>query len=352
MSEEHSKRPQIILGIEGSANKLGIGIVKDGEIIANVRRTYVPPTGQGFLPADTARHHRDNILPLIKESLKVAHITTSDVSAIAYTKGPGMGAPLAAVALVARTLAQMWGVPLLPVNHCVAHIEMGRHVTGLSNPVVLYVSGGNTQVIAYAHGRYRIFGEALDIAVGNCLDRVARLAGVSNDPAPGLNIEKHAREWAEADGSILKLPYGVKGMDVSFSGTLTFLKDHITKHPDEDIGKICHSLQETAFAALVEVTERAAAHVGANDLLVVGGVGCNHRLQSMLESMAADRGGHVGGMDERYCIDNGAMIAHTGAVMWNADPSLAIPPHMAHEATITQRYRTDTVPAVWRTSSK
>lgn len=99
-----------------------------------------------------------------------------------------MGPPLNVCAIVARTLSLLFQIPMMGVNHCIGHIEMGRLATGISHPTVLYVSGGNSQVIAFAGGRYRIFGEALDIAVGNCLDRFARIANISNDPAPGLNI--------------------------------------------------------------------------------------------------------------------------------------------------------------------
>jgi len=148
----------------------------------------------------------------------------SDISALAYTKGPGMGAPLRSVAVVVRVLASLWGKPIVAVNHCIGRtwlpetqrrrestqclqhrltlasvisldIEMGKIVTGATNPVVLYVSGGNTQVIAYAAKRYRIFGETIDIAVGNCLDRFARVLNLSNDPAPGYNIEQLAKQY-------------------------------------------------------------------------------------------------------------------------------------------------------------
>eukprot|EP00850_Spirogloea_muscicola_P000858 SM000003S11103 [mRNA] locus=s3:938181:939672:+ [translate_table: standard] len=132
-----------------------------------------------------------------------------------------MGAPLQAVAVVVRVLAQIWKKPVVAVNHCVAHIEMGRTVTGADDPVVLYVSGGNTQVIAYSEGRYRIFGETIDIAVGNCLDRFARVLNISNDPAPGYNIEQLAKQGTQ----FVELPYVVKGMDVSFSGILSFIEE-------------------------------------------------------------------------------------------------------------------------------
>jgi N6-L-threonylcarbamoyladenine synthase len=125
-----------------------------------------------------------------------------------------MGGPLQSVALVARTLSLLFKKPLVGVNHCVGRkliiyifqilmsapfspdIEMGREITGAQNPVILYVSGGNTQVIAYSRQCYRIFGETLDIAVGNCLDRFARVINLCNDPSPGYNIEQQAKRHA------------------------------------------------------------------------------------------------------------------------------------------------------------
>eukprot|EP00168_Porphyra_purpurea_P004895 TRINITY_DN15921_c0_g1_i1.p1 TRINITY_DN15921_c0_g1~~TRINITY_DN15921_c0_g1_i1.p1 ORF type:complete len:245 (+),score=37.78 TRINITY_DN15921_c0_g1_i1:80-736(+) len=134
----------LCLGIESSANKIGVGIVADnGDILANVRRTYVAPQGHGFLPAATAAHHRSVAVPLIREALATAGITRHELGLLAYTAGPGMGAPLRAGATVARVLASLWALPLARVNHCVAHVEMGRLVTGADDPVVLYVSGGN-----------------------------------------------------------------------------------------------------------------------------------------------------------------------------------------------------------------
>ena len=125
-----------------------------------------------------------------------------------------MAPPLSVGAIVARTLSLKYKIPLLGVNHCIAHIEMGRLATGLKNPTVLYVSGGNTQVIAYSNKRYRIFGETIDMAVGNCLDRFARVINLSNDPSPGYNIEQLAKKG----NKYLELPYSVKGMDMSYTG--------------------------------------------------------------------------------------------------------------------------------------
>ncbi len=258
-----------------------------------------------------------------------------------------MGQPLSIGAFVTRTLSLMFKKPLIGVNHCIAHIEMGRLATGLQNPTVLYVSGGNTQVIAYSNKRYRIFGETIDMAVGNCLDRFARILNLSNDPSPGYNIEQLAKKGKK----FLELPYVVKGMDMSYSGLLNYVEDMVMLHPtlkkeiqeaqsqeegseelenrkrkkvkkvvntkikDFDWTKedLCYSLQETIFAMLAEVTERALAHCNSNEVIIVGGVGCNLRLQEMIGKMMEERGGQVGAMDDRYCIDNGAMIAWAGS---------------------------------------
>ncbi|KAL7748829.1 putative tRNA threonylcarbamoyladenosine biosynthesis protein kae1 [Sorochytrium milnesiophthora] len=396
----------IALGLEGSANKLGVGImyhpagtapsaagVSEGSsgagegvrILANIRHTYITPPGQGFLPKDTARHHRDWILKLIKQAMAEAQLTVDDIDVICYTKGPGMAAPLLSVAIVARTLSLMWKKPIVGVNHCIGHIEMGRQITGASNPVILYVSGGNTQVIAYSEKRYRIFGETIDIAVGNCLDRFARVLNIPNDPSPGYNIEQYAKRGTE----YIELPYSVKGMDVSFSGLLSFLEDLVAAQDKSGSGKsdvrdskrarkngsksqpesspsaatapelltpenLCYSLQETVFAMLVEITERAMAHVGTNEVLIVGGVGCNVRLQEMMQQMCLLRSTTAQvakqalcfSTDERYCIDNGIMIAHGGLCMWLADKQAATLPLSG--TTITQRFRTDDVYVTWR----
>lgn len=332
------------IGFEGSANKVGVGIVRDGRILSNVRHTYVAPPGEGFLPKDTAKHHRRHLLDVLRQALEEADVTPErDIDCVCYTKGPGMGAPLVTVAVVARTVAQLWGKPLVGVNHCIGHIEMGRLVTGAQNPTVLYVSGGNTQVISYSQNRYRIFGETIDMAVGNCLDRFARVLKLSNDPSPGYNIEQLAKKGSK----YVELPYSVKGMDVSFSGILSYIeavaREKLASRECTE-ADLCYSLQETIFAMLVETTERAMAHCNSNEVLIVGGVGCNLRLQAMMGEMVQERGGRVYGMDDRYCIDNGAMIAQAGWEMFRSGQTTAM-----GDSWITQRFRTDEVEVTWRT---
>jgi N6-L-threonylcarbamoyladenine synthase len=420
MSKSNNNKRIIALGIEGSANKIGVGIVTNtGEILSNPRKTFITPPGEGFRPKETADHHRREVLGILKKALDEANLKLEEIDLFCYTKGPGMAQPLSVGALVIRTLAQIYNKPIIGVNHCVGHIEMGRCVTQAQNPTILYVSGGNTQVIAYSEKRYRIFGEAIDIAVGNCLDRFARLINLSNDPAPGYNIEQLAKKGTK----YIDIPYTVKGMDVSFSGILSFMDDLIKqksrknqnkkrkrgqsaeKIMKEDLDKknntginvdqqniisdnqisekqensemivdenkpllndtennnqisiqvqeenqlpyskedLCYSLQETIFAMLVEITERAMAHTNSKEVLLVGGVGCNVRLQEMMGIMVKERGGSVCAMDDRYCIDNGAMIAYAGILQFESG---SVTPF--NETTFTQRFRTDEVEVLWR----
>ena len=354
----------LALGLEGSANKLGVGVIKHNkgplsstnraEVLSNIRDTYITPPGEGFLPRDTARHHRNWVVRIIKQALATAKIAGKDIDVICFTQGPGMGAPLQSVVIAARTLAQLWNIPIVGVNHCVGHIEMGREITGAENPVVLYVSGGNTQVIAYSKQRYRIFGETLDIAIGNCLDRFARTLKIPNEPAPGYNIEQMAKKGKH----LVPLPYTVKGMDLSMSGILAAI-DSIAKEMfgkqqkkliDEESGELitaedlCFSLQETLFSMLVEITERALAHVDSNQVLIVGGVGSNQRLQEMMKLMIQDRkNGQIYATDERFCIDNGIMIAHAGLLSYRTGQT-----NQLNNTVCTQRFRTDEVFVKWR----
>ncbi|CAM9848914.1 unnamed protein product [Scytosiphon promiscuus] len=233
------------------------------------------------------------------------------------------------------------------------YVGCGRYDI-LSNPRKTYLTPAGTgflpretayhhqQVISYSRHRYRIFGETIDMAIGNCLDKFARVLGLSNDPSPGYNIEQLAKKGSK----FVDLPYGVKGMDVSFTGILSHVEGMVRggmQSGTYTAADLCFSLQETLFAMLVEITERAMAHCGKNTVLIVGGVGCNRRLQEMMGLMADARGGRVCAMDHRYCIDNGAMIAQAGVFQYMHGGGTPL-----EETTCTQRFRTDAVDVAWR----
>lgn len=272
---------------------------------------------------------------MIRKAIEAAGCGFDDLDVVAFSQGPGLGPCLRTVATAARALALSLDVPLVGVNHCVAHLEIGRGLTGCKDPALLYVSGGNTQVIAFARGRYRVFGETLDIGIGNMLDKFGREVGL---PFPGgPRLEKLALEGEK----LLSLPYSVKGMDVAFSGMLTAALS--LRKGGERLEDIAFSIQEVAFAMLTEVTERAMAHVGKDEVLLGGGVARNKRLQAMVGRMADDRGARMFVPPGDLCIDNGAMIAWTGLLMHRAGIRMAL-----KDTQVDQRFRTDEVAVSWR----
>lgn len=328
----------ICIGLEGTAEKTGVGIVdSDGHILALQGRALLPEKG-GIHPREAAQHHAENLVPLIKKSLDEANLSLEDLDMVAFARGPGLGPALRTVATAARSLALSLDVPIVGVNHCIGHIEIGRLTTGCQDPLTLYVSGGNTQVTAFDAGRYQIFGETLDIAIGNCLDQFARTVGLGHPGGPRVE------ELALASDNYLKLPYTVKGMDLSFSGLLTAaIRKYESGAALEDV---CHSLQETAFAMLVEVTERALAHSKKSEVLLVGGVAANQHLREMLEVMAQEHYAEFFMPEMKYCGDNGAMNAWLGLLMYQNSKKMDI-----CDTRVKQRFRTDQVDVPWREKS-
>jgi N6-L-threonylcarbamoyladenine synthase/N6-L-threonylcarbamoyladenine synthase/protein kinase Bud32 len=329
----------ICLGIEGTAHSIGVGIVKDTNkkcsVLSNLIKIHRPEYG-GIHPREAANHHATYIADLIKKSVKESGLNFSDLDLVSFSRGPGLGPCLRTAATAARALSLTIKKPIIGVNHCVAHLEIGRGtIEDCKDPVLLYTSGANTQVIAFAEKKYRVFGETLDIGIGNCLDKFGRKAGI-NFPC-GPKIE----ELATKAKKYLDLPYSIKGMDIAFSGLLTAAEQYYKN--GEQLENICHSIQETAFAALTEITERAMAHTEKREVLLGGGVAANKRLRQMIDIMAKERGARsfVPTMD--LCIDNGAMIAWLGIIMHNSDINMKI-----EETIIDQRFRTDHVDVTWR----
>jgi N6-L-threonylcarbamoyladenine synthase len=322
----------IILGLEGTAWNLSAAIVDEHHVIVEKSATYVPARG-GIHPREAAQHHAEHIGSVVAEVFSRARELDLEIDGVAFSQGPGLGPCLRTVATAARALALRFDVPLMGVNHCVAHIEVGKWQTGARDPAVLYVSGANSQVLALRKGRYRIFGETLDISVGNALDKFARSVGLSHPGGPKVE------ELARSASKYISLPYVVKGMDFSFSGLATAAADALDKNELEDV---CHSFQETAFAMLVEVTERAMAHAEKDEALLVGGVGANRRLREMLDIMCEERGAQFYVPEARYMGDNGSMIAYTGLLMLRSGATTPL-----SESKVRPGYRSDEVEVVW-----
>jgi len=314
-----------ILGIEGTAWNLSAALF-DRELITLASRPYNPAHG-GIHPREAAQHHASVMKELLGEVLK----NPQQITGIAFSQGPGLGPCLRTVATAARSLALALDIPLVGVNHCVAHIEIGCFATGCQDPIVLYASGANTQIIGYLNGRYRIFGETLDIGIGNALDKFARSKDLPHPGGPLL-------ENLANGGQYIELPYTVKGMDLAFSGLVSAAKESGAPLPD-----VCYSLQETAFAMCVEVTERALSLTGKNEVLLVGGVGANRRLQKMLRIMCEEREARLFVPEQKYLGDNGAMIAYTGKLMLESGASLP-----TDASQINPSFRSDEVEVTWK----
>jgi len=351
-----------VLGIEGTAWAASAALYDTEDDSFSIETdAYVPESG-GIDPRESADHMADAVPAVVSTILEEARATAADagrspdeppIDAVAFSQGPGLGPCLRIAGTAARALAGTLDVPLVGVNHMVAHLEIGRHRSGFEAPICLNASGANAHVLGYHDvraseaspgssgdrsvpdgGRYRVLGETMDTGVGNALDKVARHAGLSHPGGPKL-------EELAADGELIDLPYVVKGMDFSFAGIVTAAQDALDDGvPIEDVA--C-SLQETIFAMLTEVAERALALTGSDELVLGGGVGNNERLREMLEAMCEARGAEFYAPEPRFLGDNAAMIALTGAKQFEAGDTIAI-----ENSGVRPDYRPDQVEVTWR----
>lgn len=327
-----------ILGVECTAHTFGISIIQRDtkKILCNIKDVFTTETG-GLIPTEVGIHHKNVSERLFERALNETNLCKENLIAIAVSNAPGLAPCLKAGMEFSKKKCRELDIPLICVNHCIAHLEIGE-LTGAKDPILLYTSGANTQIIAYEGNKYRIFGETLDLGVGNFIDTFARSAGMGFPGGP--KIEK----YAEKGTKLIELPYSIKGMDVSFSGTQTKLKQLLSKgYSLEDLS---FSMQETVFAMLVESAERALAHTGKKELLLGGGVACNSRLQEMCETMCKERGAKYFCPERQYLVDNAAMIGYLGLKMYNKN--IFYNPNDLDRADFNPKERTDMVMADWK----
>ena len=331
---------KLCLGIESTAHTWGVGIVDfDGNVLGMHSNMYIPEKG-GLHPAMVREQHINNFMNIIQKALSQANCSIKNIDLIAFSRSPGLGPILRIGALVSRMLAQLLEIPIIGVNHCIAHVEIGRLMCNVEDPLTLYVSGGNTIVSAFESGRYQIFGETLDIPIGNMIDMIARDFGLAHPGGP--KIEKLALNSRK----YIPLPYVVKGMDLSFSGLYTATKKLIESNKyGKEYNKedIAYSVQETAFAMLTEVTERALTHTEKKEVLLTGGVAANRRLQSMIKIISEEHDARFEVVPLIYAGDNGAMIAWTGILHYINEGGQDI-----LETYINPKERMDQIKISWR----
>src|SRR5919202_510561 len=329
----------LCLGIESTAHTFGCSVVDSkGHILSDARDIYRPPDGKGIHPREASWHHMEVSSNILKESLSSAGVSIKeDIDIVGYAAGPGLGPCLRVGAVVARTVAGFYKKPLVPVNHALGHIELGAMLTGASDPLTFLISGGHTMILAFSYGRWRVFGETLDITIGQLLDQFGRALGFAS-PC-GDRIEELA---GQSGVKYMQLPYIVKGNDVSFSGLLTAavkLASQNTKLTDA-----CYSLQETAFAMLAEAIVRVLSFSRKNETMLVGGVAANKRLARMLEIACERQNAKLFVCPIQFAGDNGAQIAWTALREYHAT-KINVP---VEKSTVRQSWRLDTVDVSWR----
>ena len=357
-----------VLGIEGTAWAASAAIFEtadpstggDADHVFIETDAYQPESG-GIHPREAAEHMGEAIPTVVERALDHARERAdasgddpgTPIDAVAFSRGPGLGPCLRIVGTAARSVAQRFDVPLVGVNHMVAHLEVGRHLSGFEAPVCLNASGANAHLLGYRNGRYRVLGETMDTGVGNAIDKFTRHLGWSHPGGP--KVEERA-----AAGDFHPLPYVVKGMDFSFSGIMSAAKEAVgdgdaaSSDPTDGqsesdgipVADVCRGLEETIFAMLTEVSERALSLTDADELVLGGGVGQNDRLQGMLREMCAQRGAAFYAPEDRFLRDNAGMVALLGAKMYAAGDTLAVA-----ESGIDADFRPDEVPVTWRTGA-
>ncbi len=320
------------LGVESTAHTFSCAVIskrgKKIEMLSDVRKIYRPPEGEGIHPREASRHHIENSATVLRDAINQSGIKISDLNLVSYAAGPGLGPCLRVGAVVARSLSSYYKIPIYPVNHAIGHIELGKFLTGAKNPLVLLVSGGHTMLLAFLLGKWRVFGETLDITLGQLLDQFGRSMGFASP------CGKQIEELASRTDNYLELPYVVKGNDVSFSGLLSAAKLIVPKGKDE----ACFSLQETAFAMICEAVERALAFTKKKELLVVGGVAANQRLSMMLQSVCKRQNCKFFVVPLQWAGDCGSQIAITGALQSTVNNGANL-----EETFVKQSWRLDSV---------
>ncbi len=286
------------LGLESTAHTFAASVVDSKKMIyTDVRDMYTTEKG-GMIPTEVAKHHLK-----VKDIIIEKALDNHKIDLVAYSRGPGLAPSLKIGRDKAVEVAKELNIPIVGVNHPVGHLSSGLFWSQAKNPVFVFVSGANTQIISKEGNRFRIFGETLDIGIGNALDKFGRLTSIGFPAGP--KMEQLAKE-----GSYIELPYSVKGMDLSFSGIVTAAFNYHKK--GESIKDLCFSLQETMFAMLTEVTERALAYTNKKEVVIIGGVAANKRLSNMLDSMCKDRSTKFYSVPINYAGDNATFIAWQG----------------------------------------
>ncbi|WP_194976467.1 tRNA (adenosine(37)-N6)-threonylcarbamoyltransferase complex transferase subunit TsaD [Aquiflexum lacus] len=305
-----------ILAIESSCDETSAAVISDGKILNNIIATQsVHEKYGGVVPELASRAHQQHLIPVIHEAIQSSGIDKSQLSAIAFTKGPGLLGSLLVGVSFAKSFAYALGLPLIEVNHMQAHIL--AHFIDDPKPnfpfICLTVSGGHTQLVLVKDFlNMEIIGETTDDAVGEAFDKTAKLLGL---PYPGGPlIDKYAKE---GNPEAFRFPVSdMSGLNFSFSGIKTavlyFLRDRIKENPsfiEDNLADICASIQFTLIKMLMQKLKKASKEYQIIEIAIAGGVSANSGLRNELANVAKKSGWNIYIPKFEYCTDNAAMIA-------------------------------------------
>lgn len=308
-----------ILAIESSCDETAAAILHNGNILANVvAGQSVHEKFGGVVPELASRAHQQNIVPVVDVALKEAKIAKEQLTAVAFTRGPGLLGSLLVGVTFAKSLALSLNIPLIEVNHMDAHVL--AHFIDAPKPnfpfLCLTVSGGHTQILQVNSPlSMELLGQTQDDAAGEAFDKAAKILGL---PYPGGPlIDKYAKE---GNPLRFKFPEGKVGaLDFSFSGfktsVLYFVRDNVAANPnfiDENLADICASIQYAIVSVLIKKLSLAASQTGIKEIAIAGGVSANSGLRTALEKAGKQNDWNTYIPKFEYCTDNAAMIAMAG----------------------------------------
>tara|TARA_B110000858_G_scaffold37913_1_gene42657 strand:- start:873 stop:1889 length:1017 start_codon:yes stop_codon:yes gene_type:complete len=311
----------IILGIESSCDDTSAAILQGQKILSNiVANQQIHSLHGGVVPELASRAHQQNIIPVVDAAIKKANLKKEDISAIAFTKGPGLLGSLLVGSSFAKSFAMGMDIPLIAINHMQGHILSHFIDEEKDMPefpfLCLTVSGGHTQIVRVdSPNKMKVIGTTIDDAAGEAFDKSAKVLGL---PYPGGPlIDKHAK-----NGNIHAFKFGkpkIKELDFSFSGLKTSIlykvQNNMQKNPNfiaENLEDLCASIQHSIVSILLKKIEKAIQQTGIKQLAIAGGVSANTYLRGELEKLATTKGYQLYIPKFEYCTDNAAMIAIAG----------------------------------------
>jgi len=318
------KRNVVILGIETSCDDTSAAVVSDGRIFSNcIAGQKVHEAYGGVVPELASRAHQQNIIPVVDQALKAAGVDRSSLSAVAFTRGPGLLGSLLVGVSFAKGFALASGIPLIEVNHLAGHVlalfieEEGKSFQPPAFPFLcLLVSGGNSQIILVKdYLDMEVIGQTLDDAAGEAFDKCAKVMGLPYPGGPYIDAlakKGHSGKFAFSKPQVPGLDYSFSGLKTNF---LYFLRDNLKKNPqfvEQNKTDLAASLQRTIIEILLDKLEEAARQTGTNEIAVAGGVSANSGLRTALHGLAAKHNWNLHIPEFEFTTDNAAMIAIAG----------------------------------------